>query len=165
LFDPLALPLSTGMEESRRDGIETIEAIRRIKAELPGVSTILGLSNVSFGLTPAARHVLNSVFLHECVEAGLDAAIVHAARIIPLNRIPDEQREVCLDLAYDRRRDGYGPLRWLLALLQGSSTTSGRTSSTSSSPTTVTTYTTSASRCRWPRCSPRPTTYGPTRSG
>ena len=73
IFDPLALPLSTGMEESRRDGIETIEGIRRIKAELPGVSTILGLSNVSFGLNPAARQVLNSVFLHECVEAGLDA--------------------------------------------------------------------------------------------
>ena len=77
------------MEESRRDGIETIEGIRRIKAELPGVLTILGLSNVSFGLKPAARHVLNSVFLHECVEAGLDAAIVHAGRILPLNRIPE----------------------------------------------------------------------------
>jgi len=80
LFDALALPLSTGMEESRKDGIETIEGIRRIKAELPGVYTILGLSNVSFGLNPAARQVLNSVFLHECVEAGLDAAIVHARR-------------------------------------------------------------------------------------
>ena len=84
LFDPLALPLSTGMEESRRDGIETIEGIRSIKAELPGVSTILGLSNVSFGLNPAARQVLNSVFLHECVEAGLDSAIVHASKILPL---------------------------------------------------------------------------------
>ncbi len=80
LFDPLALPLSTGMEESRNDGIETIEGIRPIKAELPGVSTILGLSNVSFGLNPAARQVLNSVFLHECVEAGLDSAIVHAVQ-------------------------------------------------------------------------------------
>ncbi|MFN2607999.1 MAG: homocysteine S-methyltransferase family protein, partial [Acidimicrobiales bacterium] len=108
-FDALALPLSTGMEESRRDGIETIEGIRRIKAELPGVHTVLGLSNVSFGLTPAARHVLNSVFLHECVEAGLDAAIVHAARIMPLSRIPDRQREVCLDLVYDRRTEGYDP--------------------------------------------------------
>ena len=80
LFDPLALPLSTGMEESRRDGIETIEAIRRIKSELPGVHTVLGLSNVSFGLSPAARQLLNSVFLHECVQAGLDAAIVHAGQ-------------------------------------------------------------------------------------
>ncbi len=119
LFDALALPLSTGMEESRRDGIETIEGIRRIKAELPGVHTILGLSNVSFGLTPAARHVLNSVFLHECVEAGLDAAIVHAARIMPLSKIPERQLEVCLDLIYDRRREGYDPLQELLGLFEG----------------------------------------------
>ena len=103
IFDPLALPLSTGMEESRQDGIETIEGIRRIKAELPGVFTILGLSNVSFGLNPAARQVLNSVFLHECVEAGLDAAIVHASKILPLSRIDERAREVCLDLVYDRR--------------------------------------------------------------
>ncbi len=88
-IDALALPLSTGMVESRRDGIETIEAIRRIKAELPGVRTILGLSNVSFGLNPAARQVLNSVFLHECAEAGLDAAIVHAAKLLPLDRIDE----------------------------------------------------------------------------
>ncbi|HTJ74034.1 MAG TPA: methionine synthase [Acidimicrobiales bacterium] len=119
LFDALALPLSTGMEESRRDGIETIEGIRRIKAELPGVHTILGLSNVSFGLAPAARHVLNSVFLHECVEAGLDAAIVHAARIMPLSKIPERQRDVCLDLVYDRRRPGYDPLQELLAMFEG----------------------------------------------
>ncbi|HEV2809183.1 MAG TPA: methionine synthase, partial [Acidimicrobiales bacterium] len=119
LFDPLALPLSTGMEESRRDGIETLEAIRLIKAELPGVSTILGLSNVSFGLNPAARHVLNSVFLHEAVEAGLDAAIVHAARILPLNKIDERVKEVCLDLVYDRRRAGYDPLQELLRLFEG----------------------------------------------
>ncbi|MEO7836960.1 MAG: methionine synthase [Acidimicrobiales bacterium] len=119
LFDPLALPVSTGMEEGRKDGMETIEGIRRIKAELPGVHTILGLSNVSFGLTPAARHVLNSVFLHECQQAGLDAAIVHAARIMPLNRIDERAREVCLDLVYDRRRPGYDPLQELLALFDG----------------------------------------------
>ena len=119
LFDPLALPLSTGMEESRRDGIETIEGIRRIKAELPGVSTILGLSNVSFGLNPAARQVLNSVFLHECVEAGLDAAIVHASKILPLSRIDERARQVCLDLVYDRRSEGYDPLSELLALFEG----------------------------------------------
>jgi len=119
LFDALALPLSTGMEEGRRDGIETIEGIRRIKSELPGVHTILGLSNVSFGLTPAARHVLNSVFLHECVEAGLDAAIVHAARIMPLAKIPERQLEVCLDLIYDRRTEGYDPLQELLGLFEG----------------------------------------------
>ena len=119
IFDALALPLSTGMEESRRDGIETIEGIKLIKAQLPGVSTILGLSNVSFGLTPAARHVLNSVYLNECIEAGLDAAIVHAARIMPLNKIPEEQRRVCLDLVYDRRQPGYDPLQALLALFEG----------------------------------------------
>ncbi|HEY2300428.1 MAG TPA: methionine synthase [Acidimicrobiales bacterium] len=121
LFDPLVLPLSTGMEESRRDGIETIEGIRRIKAALPGVSTIVGLSNVSFGLNPAARHVLNSVFLHECQQAGLDAAIVHAARIMPLNKIDPRAVEVCLDLIYDRRDEarGYDPLQELLALFEG----------------------------------------------
>ncbi|HUO47789.1 MAG TPA: dihydropteroate synthase, partial [Acidimicrobiales bacterium] len=119
IFDPLVLPLSTGMEESRRDGIETIEGIRAIKSELPGVHTVVGLSNVSFGLSPAARHVLNSMFLHECVEAGLDGAIVHAARIIPLSKIDERAREVCLDLIYDRRRDGYDPLAELLALFEG----------------------------------------------
>ena len=119
LFDPLALPLSTGMEESRNDGIETIEGIRAIKAELPGVSTILGLSNVSFGLNPAARQVLNSVFLHECVEAGLDSAIVHASKILPLSRIDERAKDVCLDLVYNRRTDDYDPLQELLALFEG----------------------------------------------
>ncbi|MFI5036373.1 MAG: methionine synthase [Acidimicrobiales bacterium] len=121
--DALALPLTTGMEESRRDGIETIEAIRRIKAELPGVRTILGLSNVSFGLNPAARQVLNSVFLHECAEAGLDAAIVHAAKLLPLNRVDEGARRVCLDLIYDRRAEGYDPLTALLGLFEGATAT------------------------------------------
>lgn len=126
-FDALALPLSTGLEESRRDGIETIEGIKAIKRELPGVYTVLGLSNVSFGLSPASRVALNSVFLHECVEAGLDAAIVHAARIVPLNRIDDEVREICLDLIYDRRREGYDPLQALIAKFEGvSSATAAR---------------------------------------
>ena len=116
LFDPLALTLSTGMEESRGDGRETIEGIRLIKNELPGVFTTLGLSNASFGFKPALRHVLNSVFLHECLQAGLDSAIVHAGRILPLNRIDERQREVCLDLIYDRRREGYDPLTELLDL-------------------------------------------------
>ncbi len=120
IFDALTFPLSTGDDDLRGDAMATIEAIRRIKAELPGVFTTLGVSNVSFGLKPAARHVLNSVFLHECVQAGLDSAIVHAARILPLNRIPDEQRDVCLDLIYDRRRPAegdepaYDPLTTLL---------------------------------------------------
>ena len=119
LFDALALPLSTGLEESRRDGIETIEGIRAIKRELPGAYTVLGLSNVSFGLSAASRVALNSVFLHECVEAGLDAAIAHAARIVPLNRIDPEVREICLDLIYDRRREGYDPLQALIARFEG----------------------------------------------
>ncbi|MEJ7844639.1 MAG: methionine synthase [Acidimicrobiales bacterium] len=123
LFDPLALTLATGIEESRGDGMATIEGIRRIKAELPGVQTILGLSNISFGLNPAARQVLNSVFLHECQQAGLDAAIVHAARIVPLARIPDEQVQTCLDLIYDRRRPDYDPLTHLLGLFEGASAT------------------------------------------
>jgi 5-methyltetrahydrofolate--homocysteine methyltransferase len=125
LFDPLALPLSTGMEESRNDGIETIEGIRAIKTELPGVSTILGLSNVSFGLNPAARQVLNSVFLHECVEAGLDAAIVHASKILPLSRIEERAKEISLDLVYNRRTDDYDPLQELLALFDGVKVNSG----------------------------------------
>jgi 5-methyltetrahydrofolate--homocysteine methyltransferase len=119
IFDALTFPLSTGDDDLRRDAMETIEAIRRIKAELPGASTVLGLSNVSFGLKPAARHVLNSVFLHECREAGLDAAIVHAARIMPLHRIDERQREVALDLIYDKRRENYDPLTEFMALFEG----------------------------------------------
>ena len=118
IFDALTFPLSTGDADLRHDGMATIEGIRRIKAELPGVYTVLGVSNVSFGLKPAARHVLNSVFLHECVDAGLDAAIVHAARIMPLNRIDERQRQVALDLVYDRRSDGYDPLQELLGIFE-----------------------------------------------
>ncbi|MDQ6616705.1 MAG: methionine synthase [Actinomycetota bacterium] len=125
LFDPLVLPISTGMEEGRRDGIETLDGIRLIKQELPGAGTIVGLSNISFGLNPAARHALNSVFLHECQQAGLDAAIVHAARIMPLNKIDPRTVEVCLDLIYDRRdpSTGYDPLQELLGLFEGVSAT------------------------------------------
>jgi 5-methyltetrahydrofolate--homocysteine methyltransferase len=121
LIDPLALTLGTGMEESRRDGIETLDGIKAIKAGIPGASTILGLSNISFGLAPAARHVLNSVYLHECQEAGLDAAIVHAARILPLNRIDPKAIEVCLDVIYDRRNESlrYDPLSELLTMFEG----------------------------------------------
>ena len=114
IFDALTFPLSTGDDDLRRDAVATIEAIRRIKSELPGVYTTLGVSNVSFGLSPAARHALNSVFLNECVAAGLDSAIVHAGKIMPLAKIPDEQRQVCLDLVYDRRRPDYDPLTALL---------------------------------------------------
>jgi 5-methyltetrahydrofolate--homocysteine methyltransferase len=118
IFDALTFPLSTGDDDLRRDAIHTIEAIRLIKAEIPGAHTILGVSNVSFGLKPAARHALNSVFLHECVEAGLDAAIVHAGKIVPLNRLPEDQREVCLDLVWDRRTDSYDPLARLLEVFE-----------------------------------------------
>jgi 5-methyltetrahydrofolate--homocysteine methyltransferase len=128
-IDTLALPLSTGMVDSRRDGIETLDAIRRVKTEVPGVRTILGLSNISFGLNPAARQALNSVFLHEAAEAGLDAAIVHASKILPLHRIDDETRRVCLDLIYDRRNDEYDPLTVLLSLYEGVSASSAVTSS------------------------------------
>ena len=114
IFDALTFPLSTGGDDLRGDALATIEAIRRIKNEIPGAFTVLGVSNVSFGLNPAARHALNSVFLHECVNAGLDAAIVHAGRIMPLSRLPEEQRQVCLDLVHDRRQPGYDPLQRLL---------------------------------------------------
>lgn len=119
LVDCLTFPIATGQEETRRDGIETIEAIKELKRLHPGVRTTLGVSNVSFGLNPAARIVLNSVFLNECVEAGLDSAIVHAAKIIPIERIPQEQRDVALDLVYDRRRDGYDPLARFLEIFDG----------------------------------------------
>src|SRR4051794_5087622 len=126
--DCLTFTLATGQEESRRDGLETIEGIRELKRRYPNVQTTLGVSNVSFGLNPAARQVLNSVFLHECVEAGLDSAIVHASKILPMSRIPDEQREVALDLIYDRRRDGYDPLQRFLQLFEGVTAQSSRES-------------------------------------
>jgi 5-methyltetrahydrofolate--homocysteine methyltransferase len=119
IVDCLTFPIATGQEETRRDGIETIEAIAELKRRHPTVQTTLGVSNVSFGLKPAARAALNSVFLAECVRAGLDSAIVHAARIVPIARIPDEQRQVALDLVYDRRREGYDPLARLLELFEG----------------------------------------------
>jgi 5-methyltetrahydrofolate--homocysteine methyltransferase len=122
IIDCLTFPIATGQEETRRDGIETIEAIREVKRRFPDVQTTLGLSNVSFGLNPAARVVLNSVFLNECIDAGLDSAIVHAAKIVPMARIPDEQREVALDMVYDRRREDYDPLQRFLELFEGVTT-------------------------------------------
>jgi 5-methyltetrahydrofolate--homocysteine methyltransferase len=119
IVDCLTFPIATGQEETRRDAIETIEAIAELKRRHPDVQTTLGVSNVSFGLKPAARQVLNSVFLAECVKAGLDSAIVSPSKIVPLARIPDEQREVALDLVYDRRRPGYDPLARMLELFEG----------------------------------------------
>lgn len=132
--DALTFPIATGQDETRRDGIETIEAIRKITATYPGVQTTLGISNISFGLSPAARHVLNSVFLHECVAAGLTSAIVHAARIMPLNQIPEEQLKAALELIYDERQydeDGnvtYDPLTNYLNVFAGVDSTTAKLS-------------------------------------
>ncbi|HLV57826.1 MAG TPA: dihydropteroate synthase, partial [Natronosporangium sp.] len=128
LVDCLTFPIATGQEETRRDAVETIEAIREIARRYPGVNFTLGISNVSFGLNPAARQVLNSVFLHECVQAGLTSAIVHASKILPMSKIPAEQREVALDLIYDRRRDGYDPLQRFIELFEGVDAASARAS-------------------------------------
>jgi len=103
-FDPLALPISTGIEEDRKNAEETIASIRRIKAEMPDVNIILGVSNISFGLSPAARVVLNSVFLHDCVDAGMNSAIVNASKILPLIRFNEHEIDTARDLIYDRRR-------------------------------------------------------------
>ncbi|MCR5976478.1 methionine synthase [Gordonia jinghuaiqii] len=128
IIDALTFPISTGQEEVRGDGIETIEAIRRLHESHPDVHFTLGISNISFGLNPAARQVLNSVFLHECVQAGLDTAIVHASKILPMARIPEDHRQVALDLIYDRRREGYDPLQKLMELFEGVSAASARES-------------------------------------
>ncbi len=116
MFDPLVLPISTGIEEDRRNALETIEGTRLISQHLPKCFTVVGLSNVSFGLKPAARVVLNSAFLHELCEAGLTGAIVHASKILPRNRIPDDQWNAALDLIYDRRKEGFDPLTHFVSL-------------------------------------------------
>ncbi|MEP0752522.1 methionine synthase [Trichocoleus sp. Lan] len=126
-FDTLALPISTGIEEDRANGRATIESIRRIREELPGCHVILGVSNVSFGLNPAARVVLNSMFLHEAMAVGMDAAIVSANKILPLAKIEPEHQEVCRKLIYDERQfDGdictYDPLGELTTLFEGKTT-------------------------------------------
>jgi 5-methyltetrahydrofolate--homocysteine methyltransferase len=105
IFDALTFTLTTGDDEWKPSAIETIEGIRRIKAEIPGVKTSLGVSNVSFGVSPGARAVLNSVFLHHAVEAGLDLAMVNPAHITPYGEIPEEERELADDLVYNRRED------------------------------------------------------------
>lgn len=119
LIDTLTFTICTGQEESRKDGVATIEAIRELKKRHPDVQTTLGLSNISFGLNPAARVVLNSVFLDECVKAGLDSAIVHASKILPIARLEEEQVKVALDLIHDRRAEGYDPLQKLMELFEG----------------------------------------------
>ncbi|OIJ62625.1 methionine synthase [Streptomyces mangrovisoli] len=119
LIDTLTFTICTGQEESRGDGVATIEAIRELKRRHPDVQTTLGLSNISFGLNPAARILLNSVFLDECVKAGLDSAIVHASKILPIARFSEEEVTTALDLIHDRRREGYDPLQKLMQLFEG----------------------------------------------
>ncbi|MFB6960728.1 methionine synthase [Streptomyces sp. NPDC056309] len=119
LVDCLTFTICTGQEESRGDGVATIEGIRELKRRHPDVQTTLGLSNISFGLNPAARILLNSVFLDECVKAGLDSAIVHASKILPIARFDEEQVTTALDLIHDRRREGYDPLQKLMQLFEG----------------------------------------------
>ncbi|MCA1834631.1 MAG: methionine synthase [Actinomycetota bacterium] len=125
IFDTLVFPISTGLEEARRAGIETLDAVERVTKEFPESFTSLGVSNVSFGLTPAGRQVLNSVFLHEAVSRGLTAAIVSPAKILPMSRIPEEQREAALDLVYDRRPGGRDPLQHYLKVFEGVGGTGG----------------------------------------
>jgi 5-methyltetrahydrofolate--homocysteine methyltransferase len=132
-YDPLALPISTGIEEDRNNGAATVEAIRMIRQQLPGVHVVLGVSNVSFGLSAAARIVLNSVFLHECCQAGMDAAIVSPAKILPLAKISDDNQEICRQLIYDRRRfEGdicvFDPLTELTSMFEGVSAKEARAS-------------------------------------
>ena len=128
IMDLLVFPITTGQEEVRKDGIETINAIKELKERHPNVQTTLGLSNVSFGLNPAARQVLNSVFLNECREAGLKSAIVNSSKILPMNKIDEEARQTALDLVYDRRSEGYDPLQKLMGLFEGQSAASANES-------------------------------------
>ena len=134
LIDCLTFPIATGQEETRKDGIETLRAISDLKKLYPQVQTTLGVSNISFGLNPAARIVLNSVFLSEAVSAGLDSAIVHPSKITPMAKIDEKTKKVALDLVYDRREydaDGnttYDPLQVFLELFDGVETKSTKIS-------------------------------------
>jgi 5-methyltetrahydrofolate--homocysteine methyltransferase len=118
MFDPLTFTICTGNADDRKLGLWTLEAIERISAELPECQIILGLSNISFGLNPAARHVLNSVFLDHALKRGLTGAIVHVSKIMPLHRIPEAEARIAEDLIFDRRRDGYDPLHAFIALFE-----------------------------------------------
>lgn len=134
IIDMLTFPIATGQEETRRDGIETLSAIAELKSNYPQVQTTLGVSNISFGLNPAARMVLNSVFLAEAVKNGLDSAIVHPSKIMPMHKISDEQKNVALDLIYDKRQYDqqgeltYDPLNKLLEIFSGVEVTSSKES-------------------------------------
>ena len=134
IIDMLTFPIATGQEETRRDGIETLDAIAELKSQYPEIQTTLGVSNISFGLNPAARIVLNSVFLAEAVQRGLDSAIVHPSKIMPIHKITEEQLSATLDLIYDRRKydeNGeciFDPLSNLLEIFSGVEVTSSKES-------------------------------------
>lgn len=115
ILDPLTFTLGSGDEAFRGSAVETLEAIRLIKSDLPGVRTLLGVSNVSFGLNPAARHVLNALMLYHAVQHGLDLAIFNSSKVIPVAKIQPEDRRIVEDLIFDRRREGYDPLKAILA--------------------------------------------------
>ncbi len=141
-FDPLALPISTGIEEDRRNGLETINAIKLIKGEFPEVHIVLGISNISFGLSPSARTNLNSVYLNECYKQGLDTAIISPSKILPLSKIDNDSQRICKDLIYDKRKfkDGaciYDPLTELTRLFEGVSTRATKSSLTENTTLTV----------------------------
>lgn len=125
IVDCLVFPITTGQEEVRRDAIETINAIKQLKERHPDVQTTLGVSNVSFGLNPAARQVLNSVFLSECVDAGLDTAIVNSAKILPFSQIDEDRRDAALDLVYNRREQR-DPLQHFMSIFEGVSAQSAK---------------------------------------
>ncbi|MBF0325147.1 MAG: methionine synthase [Alphaproteobacteria bacterium] len=116
LFDPLTFTICTGNEDDRKLGVETLDAIERLAKELPECGIVLGLSNISFGLKPAARQVLNSVFCDHAVRRGMTGAIVHVSKIVPLHTIPAEEVKAAEDLIFDRRSEGYDPLQALIAL-------------------------------------------------
>ncbi len=119
LIDPLTFTICTGNEDDRLLGVWTLDAIERIAKEMPDIQILLGLSNISFGLNPQPRQVLNSVFLDHAMKRGLTAAIVHTSKIMPLHKIPEEELRVAEDLIFDRRREGYGPLHAFIALYAG----------------------------------------------
>jgi 5-methyltetrahydrofolate--homocysteine methyltransferase len=118
MFDPLTFTICTGNEDDRKLGLWTLDAIERIAKELPECQIILGLSNISFGLNPAARHVLNSVFLDHALRRGLTGAIVHISKIMPLHKIPETELNAAEDLIFDRRRPGHDPLHAFMALFE-----------------------------------------------
>ena len=123
LFDPLTFTIATGNEDDRKLALWTLEAIEAIRRDMPECQIILGLSNVSFGLNPPARHVLNSVFLDHAIKRGMTGAIVHVSKIAPLHKVPAEEVAVAEDLIFDRRREGYDPLQAFMALFAGRSAT------------------------------------------